>query len=188
MSSAARIDRLEWSGDGTAGSVLVLPGANGGIFQSSLYWPTVALVEAGWEILVAQWGDEPVVEQVARTAAEGLARLATAPNALVLGKSLGSVAIAEVDRAGTPAVWLTPLTDRAPVAAAIEAGTAPTLLVGGTADPSWHRPSHRADLRVLEIEGANHGLLIPDDWRRSLDRLAEVVETVTAFARESGAP
>jgi hypothetical protein len=184
MDETAPIERLEWSGDGRAGSLLVLPGANGGIFQSPLYWPTVALVDAGWEVHVARWGPESPEHDVARAAAAGLARLASAAHALVMGKSLGSLAAPDVLRAGVRSVWLTPLMHRAPVADAIQAGAVASLVVGGTADPGWRRPSSRAGLEVIEIAGANHGLVIAGDWRRSLAEQAALTERIAAFAGE----
>lgn len=182
MEGDVTIERLEWSGDGRTGSLLVLPGASGGIFQSALYWPTVALVDAGWEVLVAQWGPESLEQHVAPAASAGLLRLASSSRVLVMGKSLGSLAAPEVLRANVRSIWLTPLMDRAPVADAIQSGDAPTLLIGGSADPTWRSPNGRAGLEVLEIAGANHGLLVEGDWRRSLSELGAATEQIAAFA------
>jgi hypothetical protein len=181
MDDDASIERLEWSGDGRAGSLLVLPGANGGIFQSPLYWPTVALVDAGWEVLVAEWAPGAPEHQVASAARIGLSRLSSS-NVLVMGKSLGSLAAAEVLRANVRSIWLTPLMDRPPIADAIQSGNAPMLLIGGTADPTWRRPRPRSGLEFIEVEGANHGLLVDGDWRRSLSELGEVTERIAVFA------
>jgi hypothetical protein len=186
MDGDASIERLEWSGDGRSGSLHVLPGANGGIFQSPLYWPTVALVEAGWEVMVAQWAPGAPERQVASVARLGLSRLASSANVLVMAKSLGSLAAAEVLRANVRSIWLTPLMDRAPVADAIQSGNAPTLLIGGTADPTWRQPRPRPGLEVIQLEGANHGLLVGGDWRRSLSDLTAVTQQIVAFAVESG--
>jgi hypothetical protein len=182
MDGDAWIERLEWSGDGRTGSLLVLPGASGGIFQSPLYWPAVALVDAGWEVLVAQWGPGSPEHEVASTARIGLARLTSSSNVLVMGKSLGSLAAAEVLRANVRSIWLTPLMDRPPVADAIQSGDAATLLIGGTADPTWRRPRPRPGLDFIEVDGANHGLLVGGDWRRSLSGLSAVTERIAAFA------
>jgi len=183
-STGALIERLEWSGDGRTGTVLVLPGAHGGIFQAALYWSTVALVDAGWEVLVAQWSARPDEREVASAADVGLARFASAAHGMVMGKSLGSLAAPVVGRAGVRAIWFTPLMDRTAVASAIRSSSAPTMVVGGTADPSWQRPAERDGMLVVEIAGANHGLVVPGEWRHSLAQLEVMVESVLGFATE----
>ena len=191
-SSEATLERLAWSGDGSAGSALVLPGGNGGVFQSHLYWSVVALAQAGWEIHLATWSARGVGsyhdddDEVAHIADRGLDLLSAAPAAVVLGKSRGTLAATEVARAGVPVVWFTPLMDRMDVAGAVQATRAPTLVVGGTADPTWRRPGDRSGLRVIEIEGADHGLLIPGDWRRSLAEQERAVQETVAFAESGG--
>ena len=78
----------------------------------------------------------------------------------MIGKSLSSdVADLAADR-GLPAVWLTPLLDRPGIVAALARTTRPTLLVGGTADPTW-QPDVLPDnvmLDRLELDGLDHGL------------------------------
>lgn len=160
----------------------MLPGGSGGVFQSALYWATVALVDSGWDVHVAHWSARPDEHEVRSAASAGLERLASRGDLLVLGKSLGSLAAPEVTLAGVRAIWLTPLMERGPVVEAIGSGDVGTLLVAGTDDPSWRRPPDRDGLHIREIVGANHGLLIPGDWRRSLAALGEVIESIVDFA------
>ena len=178
----ATFERPPWAGTGARGTALVLPGGAGGVFQGSIYWLTLALAESGWDLLAAEWpvsGDrEAAVEPIAE---EGIRRLAGSSASLVIGKSLGSLAAPVVATVGLPAVWLTPLLDRPRVAGAIESAVQPTLAVGGTADATWRRLEPRGGLEVHEITGANHGLVIPGDWRLSLRRTEELVQRVVVF-------
>jgi hypothetical protein len=99
---------------------------------------------------------------------------------VVIGKSLGSVAATLVSG---PAVWLTPLLNQPEVAGAIGSATAPTLLVGSTADPTWAGGAvpDNASIEVLELEGLDHSLQIRGDPIASLDVLRDVTARVGAF-------
>jgi hypothetical protein len=177
-----QFERPPWAGRGVIGTVLVLPGGSGGVHQSSLYWVTLGLAEAGWDLLVAVWRDDADQEaQVQPTARAGIAAIAAASTVLVVGKSLGSLAAPVVRDAGIPAVWLTPLLDRPGVADAVRS-SAPALAVGGTADPTWRRPQQTNGLGILELPEANHGLVVPGDWRTSLRYAEAVVERALEFA------
>jgi pimeloyl-ACP methyl ester carboxylesterase len=102
---------------------------------------------------------------------------------VVIGKSLASdVADLVADRE-LPAIWLTPLLDRPGILAALARTTRPTLLVGGTADPTW-RPDALPDnvmLDRLQLDGLDHGLQLPGDPQASLNALRKVVKKVDRF-------
>jgi pimeloyl-ACP methyl ester carboxylesterase len=102
---------------------------------------------------------------------------------VVIGKSLSSdVAGLAADR-GLPAIWLTPLLDRPGILAALARTTRPTLLVGGTADPTW-RPDALPDnvmLDRLQLDGLDHGLQLPGDPQASLNALRKVVKKIDRF-------
>ncbi|HEV7773507.1 MAG TPA: hypothetical protein VGO48_09515 [Conexibacter sp.] len=102
---------------------------------------------------------------------------------VVIGKSLSSdVAGLAADR-GLPAIWLTPLLDRPGIVAALARTTRPTLLVGGTADPTW-LPDAIPDnvmLDRLQLDGLDHGLQLPGDPQASLNALRKVVKKVDRF-------
>ena len=67
--------------------------------------------------------------------------------------------------------------------------TAPALLVGGTADPTWNGPlARRLSGDVVELKGVDHGFgERGDDPKHTLDNLKRVVKAVTTFAARSGA-
>ena len=99
---------------------------------------------------------------------------------VVVGKSLGSVAAPMVSG---PAVWLTPLLVRPEIVDALGAASAPALLVGSPADPTWSGGSvpDNPALEVLELEGLDHSLQVGGDPIASLDVLRTVTERVCAF-------
>ncbi|PZF99834.1 alpha/beta hydrolase [Micromonospora deserti] len=128
--------------------------------------------------------DEPaaalgwVAQQVAPALAE--------PADLLVGKSLGTLAAPLAADRGLPAVWLTPLLHRPEVADALRRATAPYLLVGGTADPSWDGAlARRLTPHVLEIGEADHALMVPGPLARSAEALGRVCTAVEEFVRAS---
>jgi hypothetical protein len=71
---------------------------------------------------------------------------------------------------GLAAVWLTPLLHRPEVVEALARASAPFLLVGGTADPSWDGAvARRLTPHVLEVPDAHHGMLVPGPLARSAE-------------------
>jgi hypothetical protein len=108
---------------------------------------------------------------------------------LVIAKSLGTHAAPLVADHGLPAVWLTPLLQAPWVAAAIGRATAPSLLVGGSADSSWDGAlARRLSPHVLEIPDADHGLSVPGPLTDTIAVLARVVEAIDAFLERIGWP
>ncbi|MFI6161268.1 alpha/beta fold hydrolase [Micromonospora sp. PTRAS2] len=120
-----------------------------------------------------------VAEQVAPALAE--------PAHLLVGKSLGSFAAPFAADRGLPAVWLTPLLRRADVTEALARATAPFLLVGGTADALWDgTQARRLSPHVLEVDGADHSLLVPGPLARSAEVLGMVCTAVEEFLGGAG--
>jgi pimeloyl-ACP methyl ester carboxylesterase len=102
---------------------------------------------------------------------------------VVIGKSLSSDAADIAADRGLPAIWLTPLLDREGILAALARTSRPTLLVGGTADPTW-RPDALPDnvmLDRLQLDGLDHGLQLPGDPQASLNALRKVAKKVDRF-------
>jgi hypothetical protein len=100
-----------------------------------------------------------VREQVART----LDELGEAgASAVLIGKSLGSLAAPVAADRRLAAVWLTPVLHEDVFACSYENATAPRLLVGGTADPLWNGTvARRLTEHVCEIPDADHGMFVP---------------------------
>jgi hypothetical protein len=108
---------------------------------------------------------------------------------LLIGKSLGTVAAAVAANRSLPAVWLTPLLTEPWAAAALARGSAPFLLVGGTADRYWDGAvARRLTPHVLEVEGADHGMYVPGPLTDSVAVLGRVVAAVEKFLDTIGWP
>ncbi len=101
---------------------------------------------------------------------------------VVIGKSLGSLAAPLAASRGLPAVWLTPVLTDEPTLAALRQATAPCLLIGGTADNVWDgRLARSVTPYVLEIDGADHGMLVAGRLAASTAVLGQVVTAVEDF-------
>ncbi|GAB3164695.1 hypothetical protein GCM10027059_21220 [Myceligenerans halotolerans] len=169
--------------------VTVLPGSDYTATAPLLYHSRAALRELGWTVRVAEWSGEPGLA-AARAAVSALLEGPDAPGDgathLVIGKSLGTLAIPAAARLGLPGIWLTPLLtsdDAADVREAVTGLEADHLLVGGSADPAWDHDlvsGLRADF--VEVPGGDHRLEIPDDWRKNLETVEDVTAEIEHFA------
>jgi hypothetical protein len=173
---------------------IVLPGA-GYSTQAPLLWYARRCAQAaGFDVLALtdsyrrDAGADPVAWVEDRLSA-ALEHVRTAdPAPLVVAKSLTSLASTCAARERLPAVWLTPLIGPASgvaerVGDGLRSGSAPRLLIGGTADPSWDGKVAQAltDAEVLELADADHALEVADDVARSLAYLGRVVEAMGQF-------
>lgn len=173
---------------GSCGRALVLPGSGYTVDHPLLFWSCQVLAQAGWDVITMRWDATDLTSddcrQFVETGADLLdGQLADADRTLVLAKSLGSFAAAWASARKYPAIWLTPVLTDEFVAAALRTYTAPSLLVGGTADPLWRRPLEQPHgQRVIEVPDADHALHSSTGWRQSLDVLHETLTAVEAFA------
>jgi hypothetical protein len=109
--------------------------------------------------------------------------------ALLIGKSLGTLAAPLAARDALPAVWLTPLLDTPWAVSPLRAASAPFLLVGGTADRFWDGTlARQLTPHVLEVEGADHGMLLPGPVSRSVPVLDRVIAAIDEFLDSIGWP
>ena len=101
---------------------------------------------------------------------------------MIVGKSLGSLAAPLVADRGLAAVWFTPLLTDEPTVAALRRAIGPCLLVGGTADPYWDEPTARSlTAHLVEIDGADHAMVVPGRLRESAAALGQVITAVEDF-------
>jgi pimeloyl-ACP methyl ester carboxylesterase len=156
----------EYENDGP--TAVALPGAMlGGM--PALWWAISPLHASGWRVVLV-WDE--FVDRSQDHWQWARERLEAAGEAdLVVAKSLG-VYGATVD---LPAVLLTPALADVDLVAALRRRTAPTLLVGGTADPMWDGAIAREFGDVLELDGADHGLA-------RIDQAQQVADAVAAFS------
>ena len=173
----------------TCRSVILAPGGNNSVDVPLLLVARLAVQRRGghahpimWEF--AEGRDiasqrQRVVAQV-ESAVDELAATGTAP--VVVGKSLGSLAAPLVADRGLAAVWFTPLLTDEPTVAALRRATGPCLLVGGTADPYWDGQTARSlTADVVEIEGADHAMVVPGRLANSAAALGQVITAVEDF-------
>jgi len=173
---------LQHEGDPSRCTV-ILPGIRY-FSQAPLLWFAREAAQAGgWSVVEVDERaprDQEPFEWMRGQAERALESASGAERVVVIGKSLGSVAATLVSG---PAVWLTPLLDRPEVAGAIGSTTAPTLLVGSTADPTWAGGAvpENASVEVLELDGLDHSLQVSRDPIASVDVLRDVTARVGAF-------
>jgi hypothetical protein len=165
---------------------VVLPGVRY-FSQAPLLWFAREAAQArGWSVLELSErtpADEEPFAWMRNRAERALGAVSDAGALAVIGKSLGSAAAPLVAERGLPAVWLTPLLVRPEVVAAMVSSSAPALLVGSTADPTWANGELPGgdSIEVLEFEGLDHSLQVEGDPLASLDVLRQVTERVGTF-------
>ena len=172
-------------------AALILPGGKGGPNVPLLDYAAWAVVARGGAIHEVEWHD---VQQIrgAATAAERIDGVRAqalpvldaviAPRPLIIAKSLGTYGVPIAVERGLPAIWITPLLHIPEVCAAMEAATAPFLLVGGTADEMWDGTKARVlTPHVFEVEGADHGMFIDGPLAGCAAILGRVATAVEEF-------
>ncbi|MFI7542746.1 alpha/beta hydrolase [Actinoplanes sp. NPDC049599] len=105
-----------------------------------------------------------------------------APKIALVGKSMGAFAAALAADRGLPGIWLTPVLRDSDVPGDLRRSTAPFLLVGGSADPSWDAGLARGLGRpFFEAENADHGMETDADPVNSADILRRATSAMDTF-------
>jgi hypothetical protein len=148
--------------------------------------PIYALLDRGWGAIQV-WDEllDPDADPSGWVRERAEAALAVAGDraGLIVAKSMSTGAAGLAGERSLPAVWLTPLLNDPVSVAWLRARTAPALLVGGTADPSWDGALARElSDDLLELADADHGFGGPDGVRSLLGNLTQVAAAVDAFA------
>lgn len=177
--------------EGTNGRVaVILPGASYTPNHPLLYYSRQVLLAHGWSVEEVWWSSDDLDDfhrlgwaatGVVQTAKAALDKVADR-DPLVVGKSLGSLALPLVSERGWPAIWLTPLLSLPELANALTNTAGKTLLVGGTEDDYWDSAIAKSSgKQVLEMQGAHHGLEIAGDPSASVRLLGELVTAMEIF-------
>lgn len=162
---------------------VVLPGRAYTPNHPVLYYTREVLRAEGWSVEEVWWNPEDLLSEdaVITRASQALTKVAD-QKPLVVGKSLGSLALPIAAARGWPAIWLTPLLYHPDLISALKVATSKMLLVGGTADDSWNGTiAKESGLQVLELPGADHSLEMPGDPLASVGLLREFVVAITSF-------
>ena len=171
-------------------SAILAPGRNYGADAPLLMYARLAVERRGGRTRPVVWDlpeglslsqeRERVVYQVTSVVDEMTAATGTAP--VVIGKSLGSLAAPLAADRGLAAVWFTPLLTDEPTVTALRRAAGPSLLVGGTADQAWDGQIARSlTPHVVEIDGADHGMLVPGRLAASATALGQAISAVEDF-------
>jgi hypothetical protein len=168
---------------------ILLPGAGYTSAHPLLHFTRAVLEVHGWTVVEASWpADEAArrnADQMTSTIAAELIDSAGFRQLLIVGKSIGSLAIPLAAERGLAGIWFTPLLRRATVADALERLPDPTLLIGSTGDETWDGDAaRRSNHQVLELTDANHGLELGGDPLGSIDALRTVIAAVDRFVAD----
>ncbi|MBG0565521.1 alpha/beta hydrolase [Actinoplanes aureus] len=181
-----------------AGNVaLLIPGHGYSVERPLLHFAGAVFRSHGWTTREVSWPESPPPRDgqdlpvwFARLRSFTLAHVGrvlereTAPRIALAGKSMGAFAAALAADRGLPGIWLTPVLRDTELPADLRRGSAPFLLAGGTADPSWDPELARSLGRpVHEAENADHGMEIAGDPVRSAEALRQVTVAMDAFVR-----
>jgi hypothetical protein len=184
--------RFEPAGE-PVGTAIALPGRYPQYSALLLGFSALVLTQHGWAVEQVWW-DPPSYdthEQTTSWVREQVENaLPESGRVLLVGKSLATYAAPLAAERGYEAVWLTPLLQIPSLVDAIAANPAPQLLVGGTADESWDATVARGlaarGCDVLEVPGADHGMLAAGDVVRSAETHVEIVRAMDAFCSRLG--
>jgi hypothetical protein len=162
------------------------------VHQSLLTFAEEAVERRGGGIHRIWWAPptDRALEQLRTWACEQVARTLdelgdAAGDAVLIGKSLGSLAAPVAADRGLAAIWLTPVLHEDVFVHGYEAATAPRLLVGGTADPMWNGiVARRLSKYVCEVTGADHGIFVPGPLAESGRAHGTVATAIERFLDE----
>jgi hypothetical protein len=166
---------------------VVLPGVGYTADRPLLVWAAEILAEHGWHVEAVRWEVNEAAQQdpygfTAHALEQAFAATPPASQRLIVAKSFGTMTIPWAERTQTPGIWLTPILTDPKIRRSLARTTKQDLLIGGSADDFWDggRKSEAAGT-FMEIPDANHSLLIPNNWRASLEAHAQIFARIEAF-------
>ncbi len=151
-----------------------------------LWFGREVLQSHGWTVLqvVDTWDRSIDAESWANDRLDAALRyLGPRSRRLVLAKSLTTLTATKVAELDYPGIWLTPLLNREAVRSGLRATKAPSLIIGGSADPTWDPVivANLPHIDSIEIAGADHALQIPGNPAASVSALQQTVAAIDQF-------
>lgn len=189
------VNRQERSADRVA---LLLPGLGYAVERPLLHYTRAVFARHGWTTQEIRWPETPPprdgdelspwfvrLRSFVHAQVSPILDREAAPRIAVVGKSLGAFAAGLAADRGLPGVWLTPVLRDSGLADDLRRSSAPFLLVGSVADPSWDSAdAHGLGRPVFEAQDADHNMETADDPARSADLLRQITVAVDAFVRK----
>ncbi|MFI7598851.1 alpha/beta hydrolase [Actinoplanes sp. NPDC049681] len=185
-------DRVERDPERVA---FLIPGGEYSAERPLLHFARAVLMRHGWTTQAIWWPERPpqrdgqdlgswfgqlrsfVHKQVSQ-----ILDAEAAPKITLVGKSMGAFAAGLAADRNLPGIWLTPVLRDSSLPDDLRRSTAPFLLVGATADPSWDTDLARGLGQPLyEAEGADHGMETDDDPVNSADILRNATVVMDEF-------
>lgn len=174
---------------------LLVPGLKYSAERPLLHFAGAVFERHGWITREIKWAEQPperdgqdFPDWFARSRSFVQAHIGqilereTAPRIALVGKSMGAFAAGLAADRSLPGIWLTPLLRDWRLQADLRRATAPFLLVGSTADPSWDSEvAHSFDQPCYEAQDADHSMETVDDPVHSADILRHVTAAMDAF-------
>ena len=167
---------------------VILPGTGYTAKAPLLYWSAVLLCQQGWRVQAVEWDVQASTDDEAQADVER--ELQQAGGAvggridLVVAKSFGTLGLPWAVANVVPGVWLTPVLTEAVILDALNQASSAHLAVGGSRDPVWAPATNlQSDAIVQTVEGADHRLLLADDWQGSLSLHHELHEAISEHAK-----
>jgi pimeloyl-ACP methyl ester carboxylesterase len=185
-------DRLERDPDRVA---FLIPGLGYSAERPLLHFARAVLMRHGWTTQTVWWPELPPqrdgqdlpswsaqLRSFVHAHMSQVLSVEAAPRIVLVGKSMGAFAAAVAADRSLPGIWLTPVLRDSRVPDDLRRSTAPFLLVGATADPSWDAGTARSlGQPFYEAEGADHGMETDNDPVNSAEILRRTTIAMDEF-------
>jgi hypothetical protein len=184
-------ERVERDPDRVA---FLIPGHAYSVERPLLHFARAVFMKHGWTTQAVRWPERPPqrgqdlqlwfaqLRSFVHAHMSQVLSAEAAPKIALVGKSMGAFAATLAADRGLPGIWLTPVLRDSEVPDDLRRSTAPLLLVGGTADPSWDSGLARSLGRPLyEAEDADHGMETDDDPVNSAEILRRTTIAMDEF-------
>jgi len=167
---------------------VILPGTGYTAKAPLLYWSAALLCEQGWRVQAVEWDVRaPADDQSQAYVERELQQVGEAVGGridLVVAKSFGTLGLPWAIAHAVPGVWLTPVLTEVVILDALAQASSAHLAVGGGRDVLWAPAANlQTDAIVHTVAGADHSLLLADDWQGSLDLHYGLYEAIAEHAQ-----
>lgn len=197
-------NKLFQPGSGSRGLAVIFPGAGYTCDMPALYYPRKVLLGRGFDVLAVEYAfqgrgetfDPGLIDSVLTDGVkilEWVFQQSGYDHYILAGKSLGTRLLSHLLPAypaleKARALYLTPVFSQGFNQATARV-TQESLMVIGDRDP-FYQPAliqaleRQKDFQLVVLEGADHGLEVPGDYKKSLQHLELICREVHKFSRQ----